>query len=262
MQVTILGSGSSTGVPGIGVGWGACDPNNPKNRRLRPSILIEEGDVKVLIDTSPDLREQLLNSQIEHLDAVLFTHAHADHLHGIDDLRGINRAMNAPLNIYADSNTLKIIDERFPYTLVPLPEGANFFYKPTLVAHTLLPDQKYHIAGLNIHTFEQDHGFSKTMGFKIGDFGYTTDVVNLPSQAFDILKGVDTWLVGVFSDTPHATHVHVAKALEWREKIQPKRCIMTHLGPQLDFQILQESLPKGAEPAFDLMSFDIPHIIS
>jgi phosphoribosyl 1,2-cyclic phosphate phosphodiesterase len=258
MRVTILGSGSSSGVPGIGIGWGACDPDNPKNQRLRPSILVQSEDQTILIDTSPDLRHQLLHTEIEHLDAVLFTHAHADHLHGLDDLRGINRAMNAPLDIYGSADTLDIIAQRFAYALEPLPETATMYYKPTLVAHEIVPDETYSIAGMDIQTFEQDHGYSKTMGFRFGEFGYTTDVVELPDAAFEALAGVHTWLVGVFTDEPHMTHVHVAKALEWRERIKPQRCIMTHLGPRLDYASLVRELPKGAEPAYDFMTFNVP----
>jgi len=258
MRVTVLGSGSSSGVPGIGIGWGACDPENPKNRRLRPSILIEVNGKTILVDTSPDLREQLLTTGTAHLDAVLFTHAHADHLHGIDDLRGINRAMNAPIDIYADAVTLETITTRFPYVMEPLPETARMYYKPTVEAHVVSPGERFVVAGLEVATFEQDHGFSKTVGYRIGDFGYTTDLVELPEEGFHILAGIDTWLVGVFTDEPHWAHVHVEKALSWRERIKPRRCIMTHLGPRLDYARLAEMLPEGAEPAFDFMTFEIP----
>ena len=258
MRVTILGSGSSSGVPGIGIGWGHCDPENPKNRRLRPSILLESGDKTILIDTSPDLRHQLLTTGTEHLDAVLFTHAHADHLHGLDDLRGINRAMNAPIDVYGDAATLDVIKTRFAYTLEPLHEPATFYYKPTLLAHEIVPGKDYEIAGISINTFEQDHGYSKTVGFRFGDFAYTTDVVALPEIAFDILKGTKTWLIGVFTDEPHMTHAHVDRALEWRSRVQPERCILTHLGPRLDFATLADTLPEGVEPAFDFMTFEVP----
>ncbi len=258
MRITVLGSGSSSGVPGIGIGWGACDPENPKNQRLRPSILVEQAGKTILIDTSPDLRYQLLHTGVERLDAVLFTHAHADHLHGLDDLRGVNRAMNTPLDIHADASTLNIIATRFPYAMEPLPETATIYYKPTLVAHEIVPGGDYSIAGMDIRTFEQDHGFSKTVGFRFNDFAYTTDAVELPEMAFDILEGVHTWMIGVFTDEPHTTHVHVDKALEWHARIRPERCILTHLGPRLDYATLLRDLPEGVEPAFDFMSFDIP----
>jgi phosphoribosyl 1,2-cyclic phosphate phosphodiesterase len=258
MRVTILGSGSSSGVPGVGIGWGACDPENPKNRRLRPSILVEWAGRTLLVDTSPDLREQLLRAGVDRLDATIYTHAHADHLHGIDDLRGVNRALNAPLDIYGDAHTLKTIRDRFPYVLEPLREDATIYYKPTLIAHEIHPGTPFEIAGLSIETFEQDHGYSKTVGFRFGDFGYSTDVLNMGDDAFDILQGVDTWLVGVFADEPHWTHVHVERALEWHARVRPRRCVFTHLGPRLDFATLVETLPEGVEPAFDFMTLEIP----
>lgn len=258
MRVTVLGCGPSSGIPGVDVGWGACDPENPKNRRLRPSILIEAGGKTILVDTSPDLRQQMLNVGKNHLDAVLFTHAHADHLHGIDDLRGVNRAMSADIDIYADAATIETIATRFPYVLEPLPDGATHYYKPTLVPHVIEPGSRYSILGLDVETFEQDHGFSKTVGYRFGNFAYTTDTVAQTEDAFAILEGVDTWLVGVFTDSPHPTHVHVEKALEWRDRIKPRRCIMTHLGPRLDYARLAAELPEGAEPAFDGMIIEIP----
>ena len=258
MRVTILGSGSSSGVPGVGIGWGACDPDNPKNRRLRPSILIESNGKRILVDASPDLRYQLLHAEIEHLDAVVFTHGHADHLNGLDDLRGINRAMNAPLNVFADATTLDIIGKRFAYVLEPLHEAATIYYKPVLNMHEIVPGEDYEIAGMNVRTFEQDHGYSKTIGFRFNDFGYTTDMVKLPEEAFSVLEGVCIWLVGIFSDKAHKTHIDVDKALKYRERIQPKHTIMTHLGPNLDYAALIERLPEGAEPAFDFMSFIVP----
>lgn len=257
MRVTVLGSGSSSGVPGIGIGWGACDPQNPKNRRLRPSILLEWEERAILVDTSPDLRHQLLTTGTEKLDAVLFTHAHADHLHGLDDLRGINRAMNAPVDIFCDMATLEVIRARFAYTLEPLHESAAFYYKPTLRPHEIVPGESYEIAGMTVRTFEQDHGYSKTVGFRFGNFGYTTDAVELPEHAFSALEGISTWLIGVFTDEPHMTHAHVAKALKWRERIKPHRCILTHLGPRLDYATLARDLPSGVEPAFDFMTFEV-----
>ncbi len=258
MRVTILGSGSSSGVPGIGIGWGACDPKNPKNRRLRPSLLMEISDRTYLVDSSPDLREQLLRAETERLDAVIYTHAHADHLHGIDDLRGINRAMNAPLDIYADGDTLETIRRRFGYVLDPLREGSTMYYKPTLHAHEITPGKAFQLHGLEVQTFEQDHGFSKTVGYRFGNFGYTTDLVNMSEEAFAILEGVDTWVVGVFTDEPHWTHVHVEKALEWHARIRPRHCVFTHLSPRLDYENLARTLPEGVAPAFDFMSLEIP----
>ena len=258
MQITILGSGPSSGIPAIGIGWGACDPKNPRNKRLRASILIESNGKRILVDTSPDLRYQLLRTDIVHLDAVIYTHAHADHLHGLDDLRGINRAMNTSLDIYANAETLSVIAQRFAYALSPLHKDAQIYYKPVLNPHEIIPGENYDIVGLKVKVFEQDHGFSKTIGFRFDNLAYTTDLVALSEDAFTLLEGVHTWVIGVFSDQPHATHVDVEKALQWRNLINPERMIMTHLGPSLDYGVLSKRLPKGTEPAFDFMTFTVP----
>ncbi len=251
MKITILGCGGSTGIPIVGKGWGACDPENPKNRRLRPSILVENGATTVLVDTSPDLRQQLLNAGVERLDGVLYTHYHADHLHGIDDLRPINRAMNAPIDAYADADTLQQIRRRFGYTLEPLAEGAAFYYKPTLIPHQIGPGDRIGIGEIDIDVFEQDHGICKTQGFRFGPIAYSTDVVELDENAFRVLKGVKTWIIGTLFDHPHSTHAHVGKALEWIEIIKPERAFLTHLGPGLDYAAQNKRLPDGVNLAFD-----------
>ena len=252
MRVTILGSGSSGGVPMVGMGWGKCDPANPKNVRLRSSLLVEVAGKTILFDTSPDLRAQLLAANVTHIDAVIYTHSHADHLHGIDDLRGINRAMSAPIQMYADETTLVEIKKRFAYALRPLPDdNKTFYFKPTLEAHTIHAGTTFDVCGVSIACFEQDHGRSRTMGFRIGDFAYTTDLVNLPKPGFDVIAGVDTWVIGVFGPRPHDTHVHVDLALEWIAQVAPRQAVMTHLGPDLDYNELENSLPSSVTAAFD-----------
>lgn len=258
MRLTIMGAGSSGGVPVPGTGWGACDPENPLNRRLRPSVLVEHGETTVLVDTSPDLRQQLLNSAVERIDAVIYTHAHADHLHGIDDLRGLNKAMNAPIEAYADAATLTQIGDRFGYALAPLPDGATHYFKPTLNAHEITAGDTVEISGLSIETFDQDHGFSRTLGLRFGSIAYSTDLVEMTNQGFDAVAGVHTWIIGVFTDKPHLTHVHVEKALGWIERVKPSRAVLTHLGPDLDYGKLSASLPAGVEAAFDGLVIEAP----
>ncbi|MBL6933739.1 MAG: MBL fold metallo-hydrolase [Rhodospirillales bacterium] len=253
MKVTILGCGGSSGTPAVGRGWGVCDPQNSKNSRLRPSILVENRKTCVLVDTSPDLRQQLLNKDVKRLDAVLFTHYHADHLHGIDDLRQINREMNAAIDAYGDAETLEVIKERFGYVLEPLADGADMYYKPTLVEHVLSDGDQLSIGDIDIDVFVQDHGYCDTLGFRFGPIAYTTDVVELPEHAFEVLEGVDTWIIGTLIDKPHPTHAHVDKALDWIERVQPRRGVLTHLGYGFDYQTLQERLPDHVEPAFDGM---------
>lgn len=250
MKITILGCGGSGGVPLIGNNWGLCDPNNPKNRRLRPSILVEDGDTAILVDSSPDMRQQLLSANVQKLDAVLYTHAHADHLHGIDDLRGINRIMQKAIPIYANRPTLDEIEKCFGYVLKLLPDGHGF-YKPQLIPHEISGGSKIQIGPVDITAFEQDHGFMKTMGFRFGDFAYSTDVVNMPEEAFAALHGIKIWVVDCFIDEPHNTHSHLAKTLEWIERVKPDRAILTHMSARLDYEKLKKRLPAHVEPAFD-----------
>ncbi len=249
MKVTILGCGSSMGVPLVGDHWGDCDPVEPKNRRLRASILVEEGPTRLLVDTGPDLRQQLLTAGVTSVTAILYTHAHADHLHGIDDVRGLNLGMGTTIDAYADAATLKIIRERFGYVFQAL--KGDYFYKPTLVPKTI--DGPFEVGGMRIQPFEQDHGFSKTLGFRIGGIAYSTDVVNLDETAFGILAGVDLWIVDAFRIEPHVTHTHLAKTLEWIERVKPKRAVLTHMSQWMDYRRLKATLPAHVEPAYDGM---------
>lgn len=252
MKVTILGCGGSGGVPLVGGVWGACDPANPKNRRRRSSILIEKDDATILVDTSPDCREQLLAAGVRRLDAVLYTHAHADHLHGIDDLRAINRQMRRPIPVYAAAWTLDEIEARFAYALRPIEPG-DTFYKPTLEPHVI--DGPFTVAGIRIEPFVQDHGFSKTLGFRFGALAYSTDVVDLDDRAFAALAGVDVWIVDCLRERPHPTHSHLAKTVAWIERVRPRRAILTHMDVDLDYEKLRKSLPPSIEPGYDGMGF-------
>ena len=251
MKVTILGCGPSGGVPGIGHVWGKCDPQNPKNRRLRPSILIENSDISLLVDTSPDIRQQLLNADLKSLDAVLYTHGHADHLHGIDDLRSINRLQSAPIDVFLNEETLKHIEQRFGYVLEPLAEGANVFYKPVLIPHLVKSGIPFEVGGQSIMPILQDHGYCETIGYRIGDFAYSTDVVRMGEESFELLRGVKVWVIGTLIDKPHQTHADVDKALRWIKDISPERAFLTHLSVGLDYQALREKLPENVEPCFD-----------
>ena len=253
MRVTVLGCGGSSGTPAVDWGWGRCDPGNPRNRRLRPSILVENGATRLLVDTSPDLRQQLLDAEVKRLDGVLFTHYHADHLHGIDDLRPINRAIDAPLDAYADGDTIAVIWQRFGYVFETLNEDAKFFYKPTLIPHEVGGGSTIHIGDITAEVIEQNHGYCTSLGFRFGPIAYTTDVVELPDYAFDVLQGVETWIIGVLTDKPHPTHAHVGKALDWVARIKPGRAVLTHLSTYFDYHALAGQLPPGVEPAYDGM---------
>lgn len=257
MRVTVLGSGSSTGTPSIEAGWGKCDPNNPKNRRTRPSILVEDNGTAVLVDTSPDLREQLLRHEIKHIDSVVYTHAHADHLHGVDDLRGINRLMNRSIPAFADAATIASIRSRFPYVLEPLAPEATMFYKATLVAHEFGHGDSFNAGGLDVTAIEQDHAYMNTYGLRFGDFAYSTDLIAMHEDGFDLLKGIKVWMLGAFTDKPHPTHLHIDRALEWIERVQPERAYLTHLSFGLDYETVQKRLPENVFMAFDGMTIDL-----
>ena len=254
MRLTLLGSGSSSGTPAVGAGWGRCDPLNPMNRRLRPSVLIESDGSQILIDTSPDLRAQLLAAGTDGLNAVLLTHFHADHLHGIDDLRPINRTTGRALDLYADEPTLEMVRRRFGYVFEPLrPESNGFFYKPVLNPHTVVPGEGFQVGSLSVQPFAQDHGVCQTLGFRFGSIAYSTDLIDMPPESFDTLEGVEVWIVGVLTDKPHPTHAHVDLALEWIARIKPKRTIFTGMGLTLDHETLRKRLPAGVEPGYDGM---------
>jgi len=255
MRVTVLGCGASTGVPAIGPDWGRCDPNDRRNRRRRVSVLVEVGGMIILIDTSPDLREQLLDADVARLDAVLMTHAHADHLHGIDDLRVVNRLMQSAIALYADAQTLAEIGRRFGYVLKPVEEPGRF-YKPTLEPHEITGP--FEVRGIPIVPFVQDHGFSTTLGVRIGGFAYSTDVTELDDNAFAALAGVELWIVDCLRREPHPTHSHLAKTLSWIARIGPRRAVLTHMDQSLDYRELSAELPSGVEPGQDGLVIELP----
>jgi phosphoribosyl 1,2-cyclic phosphate phosphodiesterase len=258
MKITILGCGGASGSPSINVGWGLCDPNNPRNRRRRQSILVEEGPTTILVDTSPDLRDQLLDAKVRRLDAVLYTHAHADHLHGIDDLREINRAMKGPVDCYATRQTLQQILERFDYVFKDAGHGEamRVVFRPWLIPHEI--DGSFKVGDIAVDHFEQDHGFGNiTTGFRFGSAAYSTDVNELPEESFAKLADLDLWVVGCLSDKAHETHASVDKVLGWVRRLRPKRTVLVHLGPRLDYAKLVAELPDGVVPAYDGMVLEV-----
>ena len=253
MRVTVLGCGTSGGVPMLGPkGWGDCDPNEPKNRRRRVSILVQQGDTTILVDTSPDLREQLLDAHTYRLDGVLFTHGHADHTHGIDDLRSVNYYLEDALNIYAAPHTLAELKHRFAYTFLPRAQAG---YRPNL--HGNVIDGPFTIGDLTIQPFEQIHGNQMTLGFRFGSVAYSTDVNELPEAAFAALDGVKIWIVDCLGERPHPTHSHLSRTLQWIERVKPDRAILTHMNQYLDYRTLSAKLPEGVEPGYDGLVIEI-----
>jgi phosphoribosyl 1,2-cyclic phosphate phosphodiesterase len=258
MRVTLLGTGGSAGVPMIGGtdgggDWGNCDPGEPRNRRTRSSIVVEsEVGQRLLVDTSPEMREQLLRCRIPGVDAVLFTHAHADHITGIDDIRILNRIAGRPLPAFATAETLAEITRRFGYAFRPW--EPPHFYRPVLEAMPVLPGDVLDAAGLPVRVFSQNHGRVDTLGLRIGRFGYSTDVVTLNDAALGILEGVDTWVVGCFlRHGPHWTHADLQTVLGWVERLRPKRTVLTHMGTEMDWDWMRGNLPAGVEAGYDGM---------
>ncbi|MFT6559211.1 MBL fold metallo-hydrolase [Sneathiella sp.] len=248
MKVRILGCGTSGGVPRIGNDWGACDPNEPKNRRSRCSILVENEGTKVLIDTSPDMRNQLLDAEVGKLDGVVWTHEHADQCHGIDELRVLAIRNRERVKVWGNKVTLDVLMRRFDYCFKQL-DGSP--YPAILEEHFI--DGPFDIGNINFIPFDQDHGSVISLGFRMGDIGYSNDLVNLDDNGFDILKGVDTWIVDAMRYTPHPTHVNLETALKWIERLKPRRAILTNMHVDLDYQTLIKELPAGVEPAYDGM---------
>jgi phosphoribosyl 1,2-cyclic phosphate phosphodiesterase len=256
MKVTILGCGPSPGVPYIGNDWGDCDPADPRNRRRRASILVQDLGATVLVDASPDMRAQLLDAGVSKLDALLFTHAHADHCHGIDEVRAVNRATGQSLAIYASAATMAELRERFSYIFRPQdPAAGAFFYKPSLLPHEIAGD--FEAAGIPVTSFVQEHGFTKSLGFRFGRLAYSTDVVSLNEAGFAALAGVETWIVDCYRRDPHPTHSHLAQTLDWIARVKPRRAILTHMDRQLDYATLSRELPAGVEPAYDGLVIEV-----
>jgi len=269
LEATILGSGSSSGVPRLGGpdgagDWGVCDPANPKNRRKRCSLLVRRkstaGETVVLVDTSPDLREQLLAAHVSELDAVLITHDHADQLHGIDDLRAIAYLIRRRLDFYSDAGTLDRIRKRFGYCF-EMPAGSE--YPPILTARALHePYRPMHIDGaggpIPVAIFEQTHGRIHSLGFRFGPIAYSSDVNHLGHEAFEALEGVDTWIVDALRYTPHPTHANVETALGWIARVKPRHAVLTNLHIDIDYETLKRELPPGIEPAYDGLTVQTP----
>ncbi len=259
LTFTILGCSSSTGVPRVALGWGACDPANPKNRRRRCSLLVERHDqagkhTAVLVDTSPDLREQLLDAEVDWLDAVLFTHEHADHTHGIDDLRPLALYKRRRIDVYLDEPTSRAMRARFGYCF-ETPPGSE--YPPILTEHRLEPHRALMIDGaggpIAVTPFAQTHGDMRTLGFRFGNFAYSCDLNGVAPESLALLRDLDVWILDALRYTPHPSHFSVGDALSWIERVGPKRAILTNLHSDIDYETLRSQLPENVEPAYDGM---------
>jgi phosphoribosyl 1,2-cyclic phosphate phosphodiesterase len=259
LKFTILGCGSSGGVPRPALGWGDCDPTNPKNRRRRTSLLVERrgasGITRVLIDTSPDLREQLIDAEVDWLDGVLYSHEHADHTHGIDDLRALFIKRRRLVDVYLDEQTAKSMHARFGYCFKS-PPGSE--YPPMLREHGLMAGQPITIGGeggtITALPILQEHGDISSLGFRFGNLGYSCDLSGMPAESAAALTGLDVWIVDALRHRPHPSHFSLADALAWIERLKPRRAILTNLHGDLDYAVLRKELPQNVEPAFDGMT--------
>lgn len=257
-RITILGCGSSGGVPRVASGWGVCDPNEPKNRRRRCAILVEQmgegGTTTVLVDTGPDLRDQLLSAEVTHLDAALITHEHADHTHGIDDIRPVVLHMKRLLPVYMDAVTSREMHRKFGYCFAT-PEGSS--YPPIAREFRIVPGHRIEIDGaggwLAADAFVLKHGEIDALGFRFGGIAYTPDVKDVPDEALPFLEGLDLWIIDALRHAPHPSHFSLKDALAWIERMKPKRAVLTNLHNDLDYQTLCRELPAHIVPAYDGM---------
>ncbi len=258
MKITLLGTGGSAGLPQIGGAdgrgdWGQTDPAEPRNRRSRASIVIHADDGRnILVDTGPDLRYQLTECGIGKIDALLYTHAHADHVAGLDDVRILNRILGAPMPAYAPADVWEELKARFAYAFKTWNGG--FFGRPALETNEIIPGKAFEIFGTNILPIDQDHGYSRSLGLRIGDFAYCTDVVRFDETVLAVLRGVKIFVVDCFTPAKdHPTHAGLATVQEWVEELRPQRTILTHMGPAMDYRTLVNTLPPGIEPGYDGM---------
>ena len=261
-KLTILGCGSSAGVPRIGGDWGACDPANPRNRRRRCSLLMEAGAgsaaTRVLIDTSPDMRDQMLAASVTMIDAVLYTHEHADHTHGIDDLRAFFLRRRSKVAVWADEMTGQMLMTRFPYCFYTAP-GSD--YPPISALNRLVPGTPVTVGGaggdITALPIRLRHGNIDAVGFRIGNIAYTPDLNGIPDESREALSGLDLWIVDALKRTPHPSHFCLSETLASIARLKPRRAILTNMHIDMDYDTLVGELPPGVEPAYDGMSIEV-----
>ena len=260
IKFTILGCGSSAGVPRIGGDWGACDPANPKNRRSRCSLLVEQtsatGTTRIVVDTSPDMREQMLRADVKTIDGVWYTHEHADHTHGIDELRAFYLLQRKCVPIWADTATAEMLMARFAYCFTS-PAGSDY---PPIVIHHLIdhtkPLETDGAGGLLSATpIVLQHGNINALGFRVGDVAYSPDVNGISDAAAAQLENLDVWIVDALRRSPHPSHFSLPETLLWIERLKPKKAIITNMHIDLDYETLARELPPHIIPAFDGLTF-------
>ena len=262
LTLTILGCGSSAGVPRPALGWGRCDPNNPKNRRRRCSLLVErtseQGTTRIVIDTSPDLREQLIDADVDHIDAVFLTHEHADQTHGIDDLRSVALHQRRRIPVYLSQSTGKDVMHRFSYIFVS-PPGSEY---PPICNHlSIEAGESRTIEGqggqIAVSALLAQHGNIPALGYRIGNAVYTPDLSDIPRESWPYLENLDLWIIDGLRYAPHPSHFSVDDALSWIDRFKPKRAVITNMHSDLDYEVLRQGLPAGVVPAHDGMRLTV-----
>jgi phosphoribosyl 1,2-cyclic phosphate phosphodiesterase len=249
----MLGCGSSTGVPALKYGWGTCEASNHKNRRTRSSIIIESDSTSLLVDMSPDLRRQLLDSEITKVDGIIVTHEHYDHVNGINELRPMFLESGQNAHLYSSKDVIQKIRKMFYYLFE---DNEQDIYKPYIDTHEI--ENTFHIGDISGICFEQSHGYSKSLGIRIGSFAYSTDVVEFSKESFEKLYGLDTWIVGCLSHEKKPTHANVETVIEWVNELQPKMTYLTHMSNVMDYDLLMQELPANIRPAYDGMKINLP----
>jgi len=256
MKFTVLGCGSSLGTPAAGGFWGTCDPSEPKNHRNRASLLAQSDKTSILIDASYDLRHQLNNVGIKKIDATLISHAHSDHVNGIDDLRVHAYHNNQMMPIYSNKETLDEIDRRWPYLFNT---SSNGIYVQSFSRHEIGNYDSFRIGDIDIESFEQDHTTCLSLGFRFGDFAYCVDVAEMPEKSLKALRGIETWVVDASSYHKESvmTHANLRRVKEWAAILKPKMTYITVLTTHMDYKTLCDELPPDIRPAYDGLEIDM-----
>ena len=244
MKITILGCGPSYGMPSLTRGFGPADPKEPKNVRTRSAILIEDKGVHILIDTGPEIREQLWRAGAPTIDAIIYTHAHYDHMGGAQDLRNVAIERGEIIDVYGTQKDMLALRHQMPYVFEPS-------HQKTLNLHYIKPYKSFKIKHLEITPIFQHHGESSSIGYRIGKFAYCTDVKEIDPEGWKILKGVKTWILGCVTTNENPKHVHLPEALKWIKKLNPEQAYLTHMGSKMDYQTLKRTLPQGVHPCYD-----------
>lgn len=255
MQVKILGSGSSLGVPMIGCDCRVCLSDNPKNKRMRQSIIVEESNTRILVDCGPDLRSQILENNIGEIDAVLITHAHSDHVGGLDDIRSFCLHWKKTTDLYMDQSTHNDLKEKFSYIL-DMELNIDGKKIPVVRVNIIEPDHKYKIGDVEFEAFEQDHADIKSLGFKFSDFAYSTDFYDINEENLNKIRGVDTWIVeclGYEKPVNKKAHIRLDRVLDMIRVVNPKKAVLIHMSHEIDYDELSSKLPENIALGYDGM---------